>query len=651
MLRLTTLMMLSVAASSLNICLVATAQSPQISSDLVRVGPSVHVSSDLPADPHYEMEIAANPANSSQLLVCSMLLARNSIDGEVVTYVSFDRGKTWKLTLRTKGDDLYPSFDPDCQYGPGNLAYSLSEVWGPRDSNELHKRKIYNRIDRSMNGGKTWESSIQLPFSERAFLTVDHSAGPQHGWFYMYGQASFDLFRADSHSDLVDGEGIRVDWSPDQGQTVLHQWAPKKEGEHLLPCPGAVLSDGTLVFPIIVDNLRPPKNRFIERDRFIEIVRAKIQRPNWPLRIETLMPGPWSVNSESTGSASLKLAVDSSDGPFRDRLYLIWEDRIEEQSQIKLSFSSDKGKTWSRPRVINGKSPRQLGNPFKRLDDLHGLVAVNREGVVGVTWLDRRHYPGNLGWTVRFRASLDGGETFLPSIQVSSVDYNLNRNDVVLIAPPSYWPPDEGHSTNGFDFGGFDLNGGHTMGLAADADGKFHPLWVANPSGVPQLWTTDITVQGKSEENGSAELASLKDASKLVRLHFTNRRYNLKTRTLDFDLLLENISDSKISGPLKVRVLDAESDVGSVMVMFSDSETIADGTVLDFSSQFTGGVLGPGDVTKPLHVRFSIHATDPFPFIQPLSKDVQLAELATKVLVGSIEAPTKREEHGGADSP
>jgi hypothetical protein len=179
------------------------------------------------------------------------------------------------------------------------------------------------------------------------------------------------------------------------------------------------------------------------------------------------------------------------------------------------------------------------------------------------------------------------------------------------------------------------------MGLAADADGRFHPLWVANPTGVPQLWTTDITVQGKAEKNGNPELAKLKDASKLVRLEFINRVYNLKTHALDFNLQLENISQASIRGPLKVMVLDVGSRVGSVMVASGDTETIAEGMVLDFSALFPGDVLKPGDITKPIHVRFYVRGTDPF--AQASLGYIPLAVLSTKVLSGSIETLNKSE--------
>jgi hypothetical protein len=41
----------------------------------------------------------------------------------------------------------------------------------------------------------------------------------------------------------------------------------------------------------------------------------------------------------------------------------------------------------------------------------------------------------------------------------------------------------------------FKFMGGDTAGLTADASGVFHPVWVDNHTGVPQVWTARVTVE------------------------------------------------------------------------------------------------------------------------------------------------------------
>lgn len=597
-----------------------TAQVERNAGGPIHVGPSVHVSKDLPSDPHGEIEIGANPQDAGQLAACSMLFANDSPTSEVVTYVSFDGGQTWKLALRTKGPDDHESWDPDCRYGPGHVLYSLSEGTGPDYPDS------YDRIDRSSNGGKSWETFTRAIHAERSFIVVDDRPGPQNGWLYLYGMG------ADTNS-------IRVGYSTNGGKTFSTQVVPMEKGTYDVNIgPGAILSDGSLVFPMPIMKQLPEESQQGFRVRLpaqIRLIRVKFQQPNWPLKVETSEVAPWFADFEPNGSYYTTLAVDQSAGPFRDRIYAVWEDRSSGRSQVRLSFSKDLGKTWSPPRLIDDDIARQVGETIHGPDDIHGVVAVNPQGVVGVMWLDRRDFPDDLGWAVRFRASLDGGETFLPSVEASTVDYDPSRGGRV------YLFGDGGgltvHSTNTLSIGWFVFHGGHTMGLTADAKGGFHPLWIANPTGIPQVWTTDIQVDGQAVKNGSPDLAKLQNASKLVRLEFLDRYYDMKAHAVDFDLRLENSSKEAIRGPVKVRVLDVGSYVGAVTIPEGAVEKSAEGTVWDFSSFIPGGVFEPGYITKPIHVHMVVQGIDPFTQIGRFSFFLTpLATLHTKVLVGSV---------------
>lgn len=599
------------------------AQEPPHSTEGMRVGTSVHVSKDLAGEPHGETEIAANPQDANQLVACSMVFPNDSPTSEVATYVSFDGGKTWKLSLRTKGQDDHESWDPDCRFGSGHVLYALSEGSGPNYPDG------YNRVDRSNDGGKTWDTSTLAIHAERSFIVVNDKPGPQNGWLYLYGLGE-------------DTKVIRVGYSTDLGKTFFTQVVPMEQELHDVNVgPGAILSDGSLVFPMPVMKQSPedsPQGFRVRLPAQIQLVRVEFQRANWPLKVQTTTIGPWFADFEPNGSYYTSLAVDQSNGPFRDRIYVVWEDRSSDRSQVKLSFSTDKGKAWSHPRLIDDDVARQVGDTIHGPDDIHGVVAVNPQGVVGVMWFDRREFTDNLGWAVRFRASLDGGETFLPSMKVSNLDYDPGRGEHVYLFGGS-----EGlnvQSTNTLSIPWFVFHGGHTMGLTAAADGRFHPLWIANPTGVPQLWTSDITVDGKVVNNGNPNLAKLEDASKLVRLEFLNRYYDAKTTSVDFELRLQNSSKATIRGPLKVRVLDVDSYVGDVTIQEDGAEKSAEGVVWDFTSLLPGGVFHPGYITKPIHAHLLVRGIDPFTQIGRFSLFLTpLATLTTKVLAGSIELP------------
>ncbi len=100
-------------------------------------------------------------------------------------------------------------------------------------------------------------------------------------------------------------------------------------------------------------------------------------------------------------------------------------------------------------------------------------LAVNRDGVVGMLWYDRRDNPDNLSYYARFMASVDGGEKWLPSVRVSTDPYESGP-----VAKKSAFPG----------------NGGDTAGLAPDANGVFHVVWIDDRTGVPQMWTATVRV-------------------------------------------------------------------------------------------------------------------------------------------------------------
>jgi hypothetical protein len=146
----------------------------------------------------------------------------------------------------------------------------------------------------------------------------------------------------------------------------------------------------------------------------------------------------------------------------------VWPDaRFGRRTQILLSHSDDGGRTWNTPRVVSDGPDSSSAGP----NELMPMVAVNRDGIVAVSWYDRRDNPDNLGYWPRLRASLDGGATWLESVRVSSEPNRLTAKDV-------------------------HLNGGDTAGLAADADGRFHLVWIDNRTGVAQAWASAVEVKG-----------------------------------------------------------------------------------------------------------------------------------------------------------
>src|SRR5262249_9495311 len=110
-------------------------------------------------------------------------------------------------------------------------------------------------------------------------------------------------------------------------------------------------------------------------------------------------------------------------------------------------------------------------------------IAVNKDGVVGVAWYDGRNDPSTIKSIFRcqdiyFTASLDGGETFLPEVKVST-----KRS-----CPGS---PQDLQTSLRYPAGG------EYMGMITTPDGAFHLLWADNRTGIYQLRMSTVKVNAK----------------------------------------------------------------------------------------------------------------------------------------------------------
>lgn len=155
---------------------------------------------------------------------------------------------------------------------------------------------------------------------------------------------------------------------------------------------------------------------------------------------------------------------------------------------------------------------------------------------------------------------------------------------------------------------GFQFNGGHTGGMAATADGRFHPFWVDNRTGIAQLWTAAVTVPGAAIKNGSPELALLDDISDAIELQTLSTDYDRKTNRLTVRVKLKNTSSQAVQGPLNLRLIDLSSQLGQARAENTDNGISGPGAVWTIR----GGVLEPGQESSEQQLSFRISDLRPF---------------------------------------
>ena len=595
----------------------------------ISVGPNVRVSQANGTRAHTEVSIAADPEDPKHLIACSIITSGTPLKSSAIVYVTFDGGVTWIPSRET--NEFQRGSDPACTLGPSGTAYFIADV----------KNQPYDRLAvvyRSKDGGKTWLPPTEMSsFLERPSVIVDSSRSPHRGNVYVNGWNTIKDF-----SDAKRSGGIGLSRSLNNGQSFESPTVrlPLANDRHYTSGMGncRILSDGTVVCAFTQSNDDSPIENQVQSIRLKSKLKVIASSNGGASFSNAVTVSDFHMLRRPPGTTNFNpyLAVDEGKGPFKDRLYVVWPDVSSGRSQISFAYSSDKGNTWSRPRYINDDQPFDFANPSLGPDDFMPSVAVNRNGVVGVLWYDRRQSPDNLGWHVRFSASLDGGETFQPSIKVSEA---ATKFDIDAKWPLSYWRPVTGGGSGvlpgpilivSLEVMGQLFNGGDYGGMVADAAGEFHPLWVDNRTGLHQLWTATIAVNGVGEPN--QHLKDLEDVTEKVTLEIVGAEFERKADRLNVDVRLTNTSKSNLRAPFRARIVALNSEIGGQVSINGRTNYSATGALLDLDE--TGEILTPGGTTRTIRLNFHLTSTRP----PGRGRDVTLRVLNLELLVfGRVE--------------
>ena len=147
---------------------------------------------------------------------------------------------------------------------------------------------------------------------------------------------------------------------------------------------------------------------------------------------------------------------------------------------------------------------------------------------------------------------------------------------------------------------------GDYAGLVAGADGTFHTFWIDNRTGLAQIWTAPIVVDGKAIQNGSPELSALKDVSRDVELTIVSSNYNRASNTVTIGVRLKNTSTRAIKGPIKLRLVNVSSGIGSPSPANADNQLTQPGAVWDLSSLLENNALKPDETSAVRQLVFRV---------------------------------------------
>jgi hypothetical protein len=593
----------------------------------VLVGPNILVSRDGDV-PHVELMVAASPKTSRHLLGGAITATRPEGGMACRAYSSTDGGATWKATEFAE-QILWGGGDPQVAFTLNGTALFAALAFA---KTETGKTCASMHVWRSEDGGKSWEPPTEIacsPSWDHPQMTVDHTPGKFAGRIYIgvlydYPTYRVGIFRSDDDGRTWVGPVEAANGGGKIGINVINTM---------------VMNDGTLVVPYIDFDFLPEKRKST----------GKLKNSTWivtssdggitfsePRKVQTMETNQDDPDFRTTGGMTAWATDSSRSSKFRDRIYVTWVDSRYGRPRVLFSSSKDRGKSWSEARQLDSKIPAGARQ-------WQPVLATNKDGVLGATWYDTRDSKDGREYHEYFAASLDGGETFLPSVKVSSAPSDPKGPGNAVMTPMIY-EHEKKLNLSFLSAASRWGSGGDYMGLTADKDGNFHPFWADSRSGTFQVYTARVKVDVPQKEPVTPPLGVPTPAPPpppkpvdrvetdlvgRVEVIFDPTRYDASKKELTIPLRLKNVSDQAIYPPMKLEVTgigfpeyESEDDKkenaeNAPEAVNSINGKSGIGAVFDLNEGLAGlDALEPGAQTGPLVLRFKLKDPDKTPSIQ-----------------------------------
>ena len=339
------------------------------------------LNTDLTGLPQGEVMIAVDPNNSQHLVATWMDQTPFALTGHAR---SLDGGATWQTAITTAPGILAFAgrYDPSMAIdGLGNVFACFANSGPGPGVNVL----------RSSDGGLTFNGSAALEpgyWIDKPWIAADPVGN--------------NVYVAYNYATSAGDNTIRFTRSLDHGVTFqapmtivpVNGWLPMV----------AVGPNGEVYVLYLGASNRYRLDRSLDKG---------VTWLSNDILVAASSPAPNPVTGGLRTNRIATIAVDRSNGPFRGRLYVVWNDGRNADADIYLTSSANNGTSWTTPIRVNDD---YVGGGT---DQVQPMVWVDDLGHVHVQFLDRRDDVANLKFSVYLATSTNGGASFGPNVRIS----------------------------------------------------------------------------------------------------------------------------------------------------------------------------------------------------------------------------------------
>jgi len=387
--------------------------------------------------PESEVHAAINPLDSSHIIVAAIQQSASTLKFSI--YVTFDAGNSWEQSSfdGTITDELvFGGGDPMLGFEEDGTPYFSWLTLSGTGTFVIEGMVRLNRAT-SLDGGLSWEmddapisvTPIEViliivnidSFIDKQWIVTDHSLdspykGNEYAAFaklYVNEDETVDydilLKRKEAGTTAYQLDSVVVNGDLGYLSQFVSLDVDRLGNLHLIFCAQASMED----LPGLYYTQSSDGGESFSNPTLI----TQLQLECFPNDGTDCEKGIAGVDNMRVYPCA-HIRADRSGGEFDGNLYITFtanglEGTTTEGADIYFAKSEDQGSNWSTPVPISSQE-----NPS--LDDFFSMIEVNSEGVINISWYDRREDSENLMTNYYTAFSRDAGESFESAFSITS---------------------------------------------------------------------------------------------------------------------------------------------------------------------------------------------------------------------------------------